>query len=216
MTMWMVWAEADGGPEEGIGEGERGSASWTQRANPRIFARNMAQLRTIMAVYSFPVKEPYFKEGTYGRPKIHVTGRHCTSCLGPYDELPDADAILLTQVMLLGLLCVSSDVRRRRHCSTKYRITAGLDDEIRGECGCDDLGANDPPSLCYRRETATHVEYGQGYFIGSVYGPAESYWLLQPLLMVAHKIDDPTVEYSFRLLARGNPRVTSHIMNTEA
>ena len=62
---------ADGveyGPEEGScgeedgSDGERGvekgSASYTQHSSPEGFARNMAQLRMVVAIYRFPVEEP--------------------------------------------------------------------------------------------------------------------------------------------------------------
>lgn len=83
--------------EDGI-DGDMGSASYTQQTNPLAFERNMAQLRMITALYHFPVAEPDFKEGTYGRPKIHVRGCSCTGCGRQYVQLADATVTLLAQV----------------------------------------------------------------------------------------------------------------------
>lgn len=70
--------EEDGSDDES--DAERGSASYTQHTNPEVFARHMAQLRMITAIYRFPVEEPKWKEGTFGRSKISIKGRHCTAC----------------------------------------------------------------------------------------------------------------------------------------
>lgn len=62
------------GEEEGSDD-DTGFASYTQREDPARFNQQIATLRMIMSVYKFPVEEPFFKEGTYGRDKIHVNGR---------------------------------------------------------------------------------------------------------------------------------------------
>lgn len=92
------------GPEGGVWGDEHstgndvGFASSTQRTDPTRFKQQMAQLTMICSVYKFPVDEPEFKEGTYGRDTIHINGCICTGCGNPYERLSDADAILVGQV----------------------------------------------------------------------------------------------------------------------
>ncbi|CAN0372978.1 unnamed protein product, partial [Ectocarpus fasciculatus] len=84
------------GDEDSTGD-DVGFASSTQRTDPIRFRQQMAQLRLICSVYKCPVDEPEFKEGTYGRDTIHIKGCICTGCGNPYEQLPDADGILLGQ-----------------------------------------------------------------------------------------------------------------------
>lgn len=135
-------AEQDGGadgvecgPEEGpCGEDgsdgergvERGSASYTQQSSPEVFARNMAQLRMVVAIYRFPVVEPEWKEGTYGRNRISIRGCNCTACGRPYNNLPDADATLLAHVCACLLVCLmirSSSNVHTDYDGMSYRVT---------------------------------------------------------------------------------------------
>lgn len=113
----MEYDGAEYGPEGSSGEEnedgtdcgrnvEPGWASCTQQSNPEQFARNMAQLRMIEAIYHFPVEEPDLPEGTYGRDKISIRGCHCTACGEQYEKLSDADATLVAQVQVLGLFDV--------------------------------------------------------------------------------------------------------------
>eukprot|EP00903_Cladosiphon_okamuranus_P012692 g11868.t2 len=89
--------------EEGVGDGEdvvggdTGFASYTQRQDPQSFREKMDQLRVITAVCRFPVAEPEFKEGTFGRGKIHVNACFCTGCGHKYEQLADGEAILVGQ-----------------------------------------------------------------------------------------------------------------------
>lgn len=90
-----LWGEEDGS-DDGAG-----FASYMQQENPVRFNQQVAQLRAITSLYKFPVEEPFFKEGTYGRDKIHVNGRVCTGCGHAYEQLPDSDATLLAQVSVV-------------------------------------------------------------------------------------------------------------------
>lgn len=100
--------------EEGDGDGNMRSAQKTQRDDPKRFQRLMAQLIVIMALYHFPVKEPCFKEGTYGRNKISVRARFCTGCGKALKALPEGDATLLGLVSFL-CRCRALLEESRRH-----------------------------------------------------------------------------------------------------
>lgn len=77
---------------------EPGIASHTQRDNSRLFQGNVGVVLKLGSLLKFPVEEPHFKPGTFGRPKIFFHESICTSCAEPYTLLPDADATLIAQV----------------------------------------------------------------------------------------------------------------------
>ncbi|CAN0318702.1 unnamed protein product, partial [Scytosiphon promiscuus] len=86
-----LWGEEEDGDDGG------GLASYTQQEDPVRFGQQLGLLRMITSLYRFPVEEPFLKEGTYGRGKIHVNARVCTGCGRPYEQLIDSDATLLAQ-----------------------------------------------------------------------------------------------------------------------